>query len=90
MPIPFVRLHDPQPKTEQFSPGMMTNYLFFNRSYLKLSKQEMYHEKLDEFEDHTLLSHIGCHCSKSCAGSTPRDHEKTRTITYFSEVRRLS
>jgi len=62
MPIPFVRLHDPQPKTEQFSPGMMTNYLFFNRSYLKLSKQEMYHEKLYEFEDHTFfLSHIGCH-----------------------------
>ena len=51
MPIPFVLLHDPQPKTEQFSPGMMTNYLFFNSSYLKLSKQEMYHEKLDEFEE---------------------------------------
>ena len=61
MPIPFVLLHNPQPKTEQFSPGMMTNYRFFNSSYLKLSKQEMYHEKLDESEDHTLLSHIGCH-----------------------------
>ena len=61
MPIPFVLLHDPQPKTEQFSPGMMTNYLFFNSSYLKLSKQEMYHEKLNEFEDYTLLSHIGRH-----------------------------
>ena len=58
MPIPFVLLHDPQPKTEQFSPGMMTNYLFFNSSYLKLSKQEMYHEKLDEY---TLLLHIGHH-----------------------------
>ena len=57
MPIPFVRLHDPQPKTEQFSPGMMTNYLsIIYRSYLKLSKQEIYHEKLDEFED-TLISH---------------------------------
>ena len=60
--IPFVRLHDPQPKTEQFSPGMMTNYLsIIYRSYLKLSKQGIYHEKLDEFEDHTLLSHIGCY-----------------------------
>ena len=60
--IPFVRLHDPQPKTEQFSPGMMTNYLsIIHRSYLKLSKQGIYHEKLDEFEDHTLLSHIGCY-----------------------------
>ena len=57
MPIPFVRLYDPQPKTEQFSLGMMTNYLsIIYRSYLKLSKQRIYHEKLDEFEDHTLLS----------------------------------
>ena len=61
MSIPFVLLHCPQTKTEQFSPGMMKNYLFFNRSYLKLSKQEMYHENPDEFEDHTLISHIGCH-----------------------------
>ena len=60
--IPFVRLHDPQPKTEQFSPGKMTNYLsIIYRSYLKLSKQGIYHEKLDDFEDHTLLSHIGCY-----------------------------
>ena len=59
MPIPFVLLHDPQPKTEQFSPGMMTNYLFFDSSYLKLSKQEIYHETLGEFGDKTLLSHIG-------------------------------
>ena len=87
MPIPFVRVHDPQPKTEQFSPGMMTNYLFFNRSYLKLSKQEMCHEKLDEFEDHTLLSHIRCHIAQN---HVQGQHEKTRTITYFSEVRRLS
>ena len=42
MPIPFVLLHDAQLKTEQFSPGMMANYPFFDSSYLKLSKQE-YH-----------------------------------------------
>ena len=64
MPIPFVLLRDAQPKTEQFFPCMMTNYLFFNSSYLELSKQEMYHEKLDEFEDYTLLLHIRRHMFK--------------------------
>ena len=73
---------------------MITNYLsIIYRSYLELSKQEIYHEKLDVFEDHTLLyltSDVTLYCSKSCAGLTPRDHEETRTRTYLFEVRRLS
>ena len=45
---------------------MMTNYLsIIYGSYLKLSKQGIYHEKLDEFEDHTLLSHIGCYIDQN-------------------------